>query len=1150
MKKTVFLNLGVLALNLLGAGVVEPAKELTLVQDVDVVVVGGSSGAVAAACKAKAKGASVFLVAQRPYLGEDMAAFLRLRLSDDEDTRCSLLKSIFAVDESAKPSIPFTYKADKKADPLHLDKTGVALSDSKWTDAPRDSVQYNADVAFTLDLSEERQVDAISVLVYGRSGNSGFGTSSIEVLGQDGSGGWKSLGAVSESASAGHEECFLFELPLVGTHRTLKIKVLKDSAHPRQLLGEISLYSNELLKEKAAAAQSTTPFKVKRALDDALLQAGISFITGCASSEILVDAAGKPAGVIISNRSGRQCVKAKVIIDATERGVVACAAGAQATPFPAGTYTFQRMVLAGEAPKAEGLRVQELFGVFDTPVAGIKAPEGMPSVIKGRMFACEIDIPMKDGSYRSFAEAEQRARDLTFVPTQLEEADQLFLIAPDKILCSSSSEAAWQGVDKLDLNCFKPRQHENLFLLSSMADISRSAASELMKPGNLMAVGEMIGAAAADVARKRGQIKVLRSLYIATSAGKAARVMEVDSGFPPYLSNTSGTVKVNARELSVLAECDVVVAGAGTGGAPAGISASRHGLKTILCEYIHKMGGVSTDGLIGKYYYGNQVGFTKEIDAGVAQTGAVFVQAKSEWYRAQNRQAGTEIWYGTLVTGVIVEGNRLTGVVVVTSQGERGVIRCKAAIDATGNAVLPAMAGVETQFISKDEIALQGAGQTPKRLGASSINTDIGFVDDTDAADMFFFAMRNRMNMHSSTWDQAQVVNSRERRRMVGAFYMTPLDVVNKRTYPDVVVQTRSNFDSHGHTVHAQFFIEDPGHHSMLVNLPLRCMLPKKLNGLLVIGLGISAHRDAMPILRMQPDVQNQGYAAGVVAAEALQAGVELRDVNIRAVQKKLIEKKILPAAVLSMQDSFPLSNSQMTQAIKDLTDSYKGLAVLMTDYARSVPLLKKALVRSQKPEEKLVYAHVLAMMGHKDGEDLLIEKLNSMDWDKGWNFKGMGQMNRSVSWVDSYIIALGRAGSNKALTALITKAKTLTDKGEFSHYRALALAFEAIGDKSGAPALAALLALPGVSDNSFVIAPEMPIIARYACKSGDIERSAVLRELACARALFNIGDYNGVGEKVLRAYAADPRGVYSKHARMVLAGLRLQLHKAETGSK
>ncbi|MFO7936336.1 MAG: FAD-dependent oxidoreductase [Kiritimatiellia bacterium] len=795
-------------------------------------------------------------------------------------------------------------------------------------------------------------------------------------------------------------------------------------------------------------------------------------------------------------------------------------------------------MVAGEAPKAEGMRVKELFGVFNTHVTGIKSPPGMPKVIRGRMYECYMDIVMKDDSVRSFAEAEQKARDMTYVPTQLDEADQLFFVPPDRIKCRASEDGDWQDIEKLNTECFKPDGCENIFVLSAMADISRDAAAELLKPGNLMAAGEKIGVAAAAAAARRGPVGSLMAAGKAAELGiQKAEVRQCDEGFPSYLCNTSGKIRVGPSKLPVLASCDVAVAGAGTGGAPAGISAARHGMKTIVCEYIYKMGGVSTDGLIGKYYYGNRVGFTKEIDKGVAEKGAVFSQAKSEWYRSENRKAGAEIWYGTLVTGVVVEKNRITGIVVITPHGERGVIRCRVAIDATGNSVLPAMAGCETQFINSDEIALQGAGHTPKRLGASYTNTDIGFVDDTDAVDMFFFALRTRMNMKGDIWDQAQVVNSRERRRLVGAFYMSPLDVANHRTYPDVVVQTKSNFDSHGYTVHEQFFIEDPGHDSMLVNLPLRCMLPKKLDDLLVIGLGISAHRDAMPILRMQPDVQNQGYAAGLVAAEAIKAGVTVRNVDIRSVQKKLIAKGILPQDVLTMQDNFPLADSVFEEAVNTLPDGYKGLKVLLTDYTRALPLLRKAY-ESAHGDAEVVYAHTLAMMGDDTGDDVLIDKLNSMAWDKGWNFRGMGQFNRSVSWVDSYIIALGRAESKQALPALSAKAAALKEDSEFSHFRALALAFESIGDRSAAPVLASMLEIPTVRGHSFKMGPDMPVITGYADKAADKERSDCLREIACARALYNLGDYQGKAEEVLRAYAEDPRGVYSKHARMVLGEL------------
>ncbi len=1135
MKRWVWL--GVLACHgAMAAGLVETEKTLPLVQDVDVVVVGGSSGAVAAACKAAEAGAKVFLVAPRPYLGEDMAGKLRLHLDTDEDTRCDLQKRMFSVVDERPASLPFTYSADKSADKKHADRDNAMLTDGKWQDATSESVQYNGDVEYTLDLGTATDVSQIVVSVFHRDGKDGFITGELAVQGSADKEEWKAFGATRERVMGESHECAKLSVPVVAKVRYLRLTAKKAEGVERQLLAEVYVYPANV-KAVAKASGQTTPLRVKKTLDEALLNAKIPFLTGALATEALVDASGAVSGVVIANRSGRQAIKAKVVIDATERGLLAREAGAEATPFPAGTYTFKRVVVAGEAPHAEGVRVKELFGLHNARVTGIKPPKGMPEMIPGRMYVCEIDLPMKDGSMRSFAEAEQKARDLTFVPTQLESADTLSLVPPDRLLAKASSQAPWQGVDALDVKALQPAGTEYLFVLSAMADVSRQAAEQLLKPGNLMGVGERVGAAAAALAAARPAVTEVRVRGNLQAPRAGVAVGEHALGLPGYLSNTSGTVRAEARELPVLAECDVVVAGAGTGGGPAGIAAARQGAKTIVCEYICQMGGVQTDGLIGLYYWGNRVGFTSEIDAGVKATGPVFSQCKSEWYRKMNRQSGAEIWYGTMVNGVIVENNRITGVVVLTPYGERGVIRCKTAIDATGNAELAALAGEETEFITSAEVALQGVGQTPRTLGASYTNTDFGFLDDTDAADLCFFALRSRFSMRDSIWDQAQVINSRERRRLIGAFYVTPLDVVNERTYADVVVQPFSNFDSHGHTVHEQFFIEDPGHKGMKVNLPYRCMLPKRLDGLLLVGLGISAHRDAMPILRMQPDVQNQGYAAGVASAMAVKAGVAVRHVDMPALQRHLIDMKILPEEVLTMKDSFPLTDKKIAEAVATLTNNYEGLGVVLTDYGRSVSLLKAALGKSEVPENRFNYAHVLGMMGHADGEDLLIEKVKGMAWDKGWNFRGMGQFNRSVSWVDSYIIALGRAKSKKALPVLLDKASALTVTNEFSHFRAVAMALESIGDRSAAPVLGALIAKEGVSGYAIVMQPNLPVILNYSNEEGNKERTATLRELAVARALYRLGDFEGRGEKALRAYANDPRGAYAKHARLVLDG-------------
>ena len=93
--------------------------------------------------------------------------------------------------------------------------------------------------------------------------------------------------------------------------------------------------------------------QVKRTLDDALFNAGVSFLYGCYPTELLRDGAGKPAGLIMADRSGRQAVRAKVIIDATPRAVVARMAGATFEPYPQGVQTFKRIVVGGQPHDGE-----------------------------------------------------------------------------------------------------------------------------------------------------------------------------------------------------------------------------------------------------------------------------------------------------------------------------------------------------------------------------------------------------------------------------------------------------------------------------------------------------------------------------------------------------------------------------------------------------------------------------------------------------------------------------------------------------------------------------------------------------------------------------------------------------------------------------
>jgi hypothetical protein len=57
--------------------------------------------------------------------------------------------------------------------------------------------------------------------------------------------------------------------------------------------------------------------------------------------------------------------------------------------------------------------------------------------------------------------------------------------------------------------------------------------------------------------------------------------------------------------------------GGGTAGASAGISAAKQGANTLVLEYLHGLGGLSTLGMIGVYWDGFRGGYTAHIDKSV-----------------------------------------------------------------------------------------------------------------------------------------------------------------------------------------------------------------------------------------------------------------------------------------------------------------------------------------------------------------------------------------------------------------------------------------------------------------------------------------------------------------------------------------------------
>ncbi|MCH2208464.1 MAG: FAD-dependent oxidoreductase [Lentisphaerales bacterium] len=850
--KFVVLHVFLLTAGLLGQSVTESAREIPLVYDVDVVVVGGTSRGVAAAKAAAENGASVFLAAPRPYLGEDMCEAYCFWLNEGETPISELARAVYAP----------------------------ALNKSK---------------------------------------------------------------------------------------------------------------------------NVTTPMAVKYALDDALLKAKVNFLYGSYVSEILSDSKGEVAGITMVNRSGRQVVRAKVIIDATDRATAARMTKAQFSPYPKGLQTFKRIVLGGKPnPAAKKLAVTYSVEGKDYPV-----------------YEYTFELSMKDNSWKSFAKAEQIARNRSWQKGQVATSEMIYQLAPDAVKGEASFSGKWSGVENLDINSLKPAGVKHLYILGACADVSREVAGMLSRPVTGMQLGARLGKIIAQEAKER-QLEPLDNLTVYGQKKKAtitAEVGEMLNGIRTKKGIKSMQyLKSTEVSLPVIAKYDTVVVGGGTGGAPAGIGAARGGARTLVVEYLHGLGGVGTLGRISKYWHGNKVGFTAEVDKGVKAFSPNVkskrgwnIEAKMEWFRSELDKAGGDVWFQSLGVGSVVKDNKFIGVVIATPFG-RGVVLANTIIDATGNAVIPACAGLPTQEITGKHVSVQGTGLPSYTPGESYKNSDWTFTDDDDVLDMWRIHVVARKK-YKKFFDQGQLIDTRARRRIIGDVTVSPMDIINKRMFPDTITVSKSNFDNHGFSTHELFMIKPADKKGLVGNVPYRALLPKGYDGILVTGLGMSAHGDAMPVLRMQPDVQNHGYAAGMASAMAAEEALSVRQIRVTSLQQKLAEKGIIPKSFVNARDSYPLSDARINQAIKTLVEDYTGIAIILAHPKKALPLLKSHWRETTDEKAKVKLAHVMGMMYDKTGSKTLIDEIQGSNWDKGWNFRGMGQFGATSSPLDNLIIALGRNG-------------------------------------------------------------------------------------------------------------------------------------------
>jgi len=211
--------------------------------------------------------------------------------------------------------------------------------------------------------------------------------------------------------------------------------------------------------------------------------------------------------------------------------------------------------------------------------------------------------------------------------------------------------------------------------------------------------------------------------------------------------------------------------------------------------------------------------------------------------------------------------------------------------------------------IARHTCSLMGFVQVPGRNEFVLNLSNSPQVDGTNGDDLTKAAIETRREVHrivaalkrhvpgfedSYLIDTAPHVGVRETRQAVGEYVFTEEDVVEARKFDDAVARNTFEIDVHpldgvGRARHSWGKLRTS--EEKWVDIPYRCLVPLKVDNLLVAGRCFSATHEGMSAPRRMGPCMAMGQAAGTAAALAIKHNVAPRQLDVKELQRALREQ-------------------------------------------------------------------------------------------------------------------------------------------------------------------------------------------------------------------------------------------------------------------